>query len=115
MVLDAGMQSGTTLLRGWLQARRAAPALLGLVWLATALVSVSPELHQRLHADSHNTSHECIVTLLGQGSVLTEHCPIVVSTPLRPVLCGARFTEVPFLPAVSHPLAASRAPPVHAL
>jgi hypothetical protein len=112
VVVDAVMQLGVTFLRDWRRARWAAPALLGLVWLTMALASVSPELHQLLHSDSHNTGHECIVTLLGQSLVLSENCPLLLVTPVRLADRVSAHRESLRLPAADHPLAPSRAPPV---
>ena len=55
--------------------KRVGVALLSLALLLTALASVSPQLHELLHADGKGghdlpfDQHQCAVTLLAQGSI----------------------------------------------
>jgi hypothetical protein len=45
-------------------------------------LSASPQLHERVHADSNQSQHECAVTLIGHGN-----CDDAVPAPI--VDCGA--------------------------
>src|SRR5207253_2821539 len=50
------------------------------LWALT--LSVSPELHQRLHSDANRVDHSCAVTFVSSGSV--DHAPIalLISAPV---------------------------------
>lgn len=61
------------------------------VW-ALAL-SVSPQLHQRMHADATKGDHTCAVTLIVSGSYDHAATLPLVSAPRF----GARFSEIPEL------------------
>ena len=84
--------------------------MLGL-WLGTAALAVSPELHQRLHKDSRNVTHECLITLLSKSHLLAG-CIGGLVLALMPIVFGLRL-----LPDNSHfsirdyRLSPSRAPP----
>src|SRR5216684_1061348 len=45
-------------------------SLMLLLWLGTAALAASPELHHRLHKDSRSLTHECFVTLLSKSQLL---------------------------------------------
>ena len=49
--------------------------LLVLLWMSSALLSASPELHHWLHADSQQAGHECILTLLSHGHAWRRTIP----------------------------------------
>src|SRR6266513_6080462 len=49
------------------------------VW-ALAL-SVSPQLHQRVHADASRAEHTCAITAIASGSYDHVACPQRISTP----------------------------------
>jgi hypothetical protein len=57
------------------------------VW-ALAL-SVSPQLHERVHADANRAEHTCAVTAIASGNCDHTAYPLLVSAPL-PVL---QFSE----------------------
>src|SRR5437667_2222541 len=44
--------------------------LMLLLWLGTAALAASPQLHHRLHKDSKSPTHECLVTLLSKSHFL---------------------------------------------
>lgn len=50
------------------------------LWALT--LSVSPELHQRLHHDANRVEHACVVTFIGSGNV--DHAPValLISAPV---------------------------------
>ena len=56
--------------------RRFFSAMLALAFVAAALLSSSPALHERLHSDGA-TTHLCIVTLFASG-----HCESVSAPPV---------------------------------
>src|SRR5438874_5575949 len=56
----------------------------------TLLLSVSPQLHARIHADGNRTGHTCAVTLIATGSYDHAAPPPVVSQPQF----TPRFSEV---------------------
>src|SRR5512132_3657853 len=47
----------------------------------TLLVSVSPQLHARIHADAHRADHVCAITLIASGSYEHGAQPPVISPP----------------------------------
>jgi hypothetical protein len=59
----------------------------------TLLVSVSPRLHARIHADAHRADHVCPVTLIASGSYEHEAQPPLVIVPLPAV----QFSKIPAL------------------
>jgi hypothetical protein len=61
---------------------RAFVTVLALAGFLSALtLSVSPQLHERIHPDANRGSHSCAVTLIASGSV--DHSPttVLISTP----------------------------------
>ena len=59
----------------------------------TLLVSVSPQLHARIHADTHRADHVCAITLIASGSYEHGAQPPLVIVPL-PVV---QFSKIPAL------------------
>lgn len=59
----------------------------------TLLVSVSPQLHARIHADAHRADHVCPVTLIASGSYEHGAQPPLVIVPLPSV----QFSKLPAL------------------
>jgi hypothetical protein len=47
----------------------------------TLLVSVSPQLHAQIHADTHRADHFCAITLIASGSYEHAGQPPVISAP----------------------------------
>jgi hypothetical protein len=61
---------------------RAFVTVLALAGFLSALtLSVSPQLHERIHPDANRDSHSCAVTLIAAGNV--EHSPttVLISAP----------------------------------
>lgn len=79
--------------------------------LFSTLLAVSPSLHQLLHQDANQASHECVVTMM-QKQQLSSDAP-------APLLVGfiSRISFTPdlgptvALSQIDHPLASSRGPP----
>jgi hypothetical protein len=56
----------------------------------TLLVSVSPQLHARIHADAHRSDHICAITLIASGTYEHAGQPPLISAPQFDVwLAGA--------------------------
>ncbi len=97
---------------GWRNVRSAMAALMLLMWLATLALAAVPELHHRLHADSQDAQHHCLITLLQKQSALSASVALVSPAPLvledelvlRPATALTLNQDCPLLP--------SRAPPV---
>jgi len=51
------------------------------VFLCTLALSVSPQLHERLHPDANRIDHSCAVTLVASGNFSHSACPQLVSVP----------------------------------
>jgi len=64
-------------------ARVVVAAILFAAFSWTLLVSVSPQLHARIHADGNRADHVCAITLIGSGSY--EH------TAQQPIVSAPRF------------------------
>jgi hypothetical protein len=81
----------------------------------TLLISVSPQLHARIHADANRSEHVCAITLIGSGSYEHAAQPPLISSPrlnLRfPVTAALKSTWVEPLFLSAHIFA--HAPPAH--
>jgi hypothetical protein len=66
-------------------------ALAAFVW-AVAL-SVSPQLHERIHGDANRAEHTCVVTAIASGTCAHTFAPSLVGAP-----AGAlQFSKIPSL------------------
>jgi hypothetical protein len=74
-------------------ARVLVAAVLFAVFSWTLLVSVSPQLHARIHADAHRSDHICAITLIGSGNYEHGAQPPLVTVPLPAV----QFSKIPAL------------------
>src|SRR5438093_11330813 len=78
-------------------------------------LSVSPQLHQRVHPDANRVEHNCAATMIASGSYNHVAHPPLVSAPL-PVI---HFSKIPALTPqwVESPFLGARifehAPPAH--
>jgi hypothetical protein len=83
----------------------------------TLLVSVSPQLHTRIHADANVTDHVCAITLIASGSYEHSAQPPLISAPqfnVRfPSNAALTFTWVKPLFLSAHIFA--HAPPAYSL
>jgi hypothetical protein len=68
-------------------------AFLSAVFLWTLALSVSPQLHEEIHADANRVEHSCAVTFVASGSYdhVVQLSPI--SSPAEPV----QFAKIPTL------------------
>ena len=79
--------------------------------LLSALMAVSPALHQLLHQDANQASHECVVTMLQKQQISGEApAPIVVGF-ISTISFSPDLGPTIALSQVDHPLASSRGPP----
>jgi hypothetical protein len=51
------------------------------LWALT--LSVSPELHQRLHSDANRVDHSCAVTFLASGNCNHSPVALLISAPVQ--------------------------------
>ena len=83
------------------------------VW--TLALGVSPQLHQRVHADANGVDHSCAVTQIASGSYNHAAQPALVSAPAPSILFSKilaltpQWVESPFLTASIF----EHAPPAH--
>jgi hypothetical protein len=82
------------------------------LYLVSAVLSVSPQLHQLLHSGSDQPGHECLLTSLSKGQLLPAAAGESRPACPEPTFQLPRFAPSVVLPAPVHPLSASRAPPV---
>jgi len=59
----------------------------------TLLLSVSPQLHARIHPDGNRTEHTCAITLIATGSYDHAAQPPFVSAPVPAI----QFSKIPAL------------------
>jgi len=86
--------------------------LMLVLWLGTAALAASPQLHQRLHKDSKNATHECLVTLLSKSQLLAGGAGSFVLA-LIPIFFGLLVTAESFhFTIIDYRLSPSRAPPL---
>jgi len=77
--------------------RIAGVVTLVVLWLGVMGAASSEQFHQLLHADAHQTSHDCVVTQLAKGQVFLVVLPLIalaVAAP-RPKLLPHFQTRVP--------------------
>ena len=63
----------------------------GFLWALT--LSVSPELHERVHRDANRVDHSCAVTCIASGNVDHSASPQLVSAPV----VADQFCSIPAL------------------
>lgn len=88
-----------------------AAALMCALWLSTVLVSIHPELHHWLHADSQNGKHECLITQFHKGQIFALSSP--AGFHVVPPRCFQPPAPQPsmVLSSADYRLSLSRAPP----
>ena len=68
-------------------------ACVSVAFLWALALSVSPQLHQRVHADANRMEHNCAATMIASGSYNhAAHVPLV-SAPVP----SAHFSKIPAL------------------
>ena len=87
-------------------------ALMLVLWLGTATLAASPQLHHRLHKDSKSLTHECLVTLLSKSLLVGATAGSVILA-LIPIFFGCLPAAQSFqCRIIDYRLSPSRAPPV---
>ena len=86
--------------------------LMLVLWLGTATLAASPDLHHRLHKESKSATHECLVTLLSKSQLLAGGGSSLLFA-LVPIFFGL-LLAVEFVQFASfdYRLSPSRAPPL---
>ena len=86
-------------------------SLMLVLWLGTAALAASPQLHHLLHKDSKSATHECLVTLLSKSQLLAGGAATFVLA-LIPVFFGLLLiAESSHFSIIEYRLSPSRAPP----
>jgi hypothetical protein len=87
-------------------------SLMLLLWLLTAALAASPDLHHLLHPDSKSATHECLVTLLSKSQLLGGGAAGCALAPVPIIFASLRIIESSPSSGVDLRLSPSRAPPV---
>jgi hypothetical protein len=79
--------------------------------LVLGVFAASPSLHQRLHSDSNQSDHFCIICALASG-----HLDAPATTPITAaacvfLVCGVLAAETPLVSRFDFSFSPSRAPP----
>jgi hypothetical protein len=82
-----------------------------LLWLANLALAVSPELHQLLHQDAQNLSHQCLITQIKQHSLIAGAPAAITPVPPPAGLNSVCCAESQFVPSSDFRLSFSRGPP----
>jgi hypothetical protein len=61
-------------------------------FLLALTLSVSPQLHERIHPDANRGSHSCAVTLIAAGNV--DHSPTALSTNTPPPIAEFKVPKL---------------------
>lgn len=94
--------------------RIAVVALTFCLWLATVALAGSPQLHHWLHADAHNSQHDCLVTQLNQHSLVASFAPVLAPQPPQVVFQAVGLFTRTFFSKFNYSISRGRAPPLPA-
>ncbi|MGZ4973497.1 MAG: hypothetical protein ACXWDN_12120, partial [Limisphaerales bacterium] len=72
----------------------------------------SPSLHQLLHQDANQASHECVVTLMQKQQVCGEAPAPLLIACAETISFYPHLRSITLVSQVDYSLAASRGPPV---
>jgi hypothetical protein len=90
-------------------------AFVGLAFVWTLALSVSPKLHERVHRDANRAEHSCAVTFVASGAYEHSAPPLLIAPTAATAF--ARVADVNPIWVLSAFLGASifeHAPPAHA-
>lgn len=85
--------------------------LMLVLWLGLVALASSPQLHQLVHADSSQASHDCLVTQLARSQLLAASGAIPVAVAAFVFFGLPPLLERLALPAADVRLSAPRGPP----
>ena len=112
LVTGIKLQLGQTISRNARSSGPALAALLALLLLAAAILSVSQALHQCLHGEAAASGHVCLVCSLAKGQVGALPVALVCSVCVSPCLWYFCLVHTLPLPGFDYRLSPSRAPPL---
>ena len=92
-------------------AKSAFAGFVALALLLALLFSVSPVLHQTLHAGNNANSHLCLACSLAHGQVSAAEVALVSFVQVPGLCLGCLIPDVSPVSAVDYRLSPSRAPP----
>ena len=81
------------------------------LWTMMSTVAVSPGLHQWLHADSQNGSHDCVFTQVSKGQIVGASAGLVIGVVGFFLVRVVLASEPRLVPAALYRWSPSRAPP----
>jgi hypothetical protein len=93
------------------RAKSALTGFLAVLLLLAVVFSVSPALHQTLHAGNNANSHFCLACSLAHGQVSATEVALVSGVVVPGLLLGGLLPDVSPVLAVDYRLSPSRAPP----
>jgi hypothetical protein len=93
LVADRSSRRMNTAPRSPNRGRTFIAALLAIGFLWTLAVSVSPQLHARVHPDANRTGHTCAVTMIASGNYNYSAQTPLISAPVPAV----QFSKIPAL------------------
>jgi disulfide bond formation protein DsbB len=91
--------------------KTALAGLLAFLILLSAMLSVSPELHHRLHQGSADRAHQCAVTIFSQHQVLLDAAPTALFVFAACFFYWLPLAQTPVLAKIDSRLSPSRASP----
>jgi hypothetical protein len=112
LVTGIKLQLGRTISRNARLSGSALAALLALLLLAGAILSVSHALHQCLHNEGAANGHVCLVCSLAKGQVGAVPVAFVCGVCVSSCLWYFRLVRTLALPGFDYRLSPSRAPPI---
>jgi hypothetical protein len=112
LVTGIELQLGRTLSGYARLSGSALAALLAVLLLAAAILSVSHTLHQCLHDEGAASGQVCLVCSLAQGQVSAVVVALVCGACVFPCLWFFRLSSTLPLPGFDYRLSPSRAPPL---
>lgn len=95
----------------WKAARAALAALLSFLIVASAVISVSHVLHQKLHAENAAPGHFCLLCSLSKGQITAAEAAPILATFVATVVFLVPVLRAACLTSVDQRLAPNRGPP----
>jgi hypothetical protein len=70
-------------MRNSMSARAFVALFASAAFLWTLVLSVSPQLHERIHPDANHANHSCVITIVGSGSCNHSPVALLITAPAR--------------------------------